>query len=153
MNSDSSCESQLPHHFLQKASLVSERLHPQGTPPAQPYYCSSPTSVSGSSLPQQDCIVFTLLFLKPDIHQTLPAHKNILEISITLKGLPWWLSGKESSCQCRRCGFDSWVGNIPWRMKWQPTPVFLPEKFHGQRSLEGLQSMGSQRVRHDVSTK
>ena len=29
-------------------------------------------------------------------------------------GLPWWLSGKESACQCRRCEFDPWVGKIPW---------------------------------------
>ena len=33
-------------------------------------------------------------------------------------------------------GVGSWVGKIPWRRKWHPTPVFLPEKFHGQRSLE-----------------
>ena len=38
---------------------------------------------------------------------------------------------------------------IPWRRAWQPTPVFLPGEFHGQRSL---QSMGSQRVRHDWAT-
>ena len=37
-----------------------------------------------------------------------------------------WLSGKESTCQCRRPGFGSWVRKIPWRMKWQLTPVFLP---------------------------
>ena len=52
-------------------------------------------------------------------------------------GLPWWLSGKESTCQCRRCGFDPWVGEVPWRRKWQPNPVFLPGKFHGQRNLAG----------------
>ena len=34
-------------------------------------------------------------------------------------------------------GFDSWVRKIPWRRKWQPSPVFLHGKFHGQRSLEG----------------
>ena len=34
-----------------------------------------------------------------------------------IAGLPWWLSGKESACQCRRCGFDLWVGKIPWRRK------------------------------------
>ena len=50
-------------------------------------------------------------------------------------GLPWWLSGKESGCQCRRRGFDPWVGKIPWRRAWQPTPVFLPGESHGQRSL------------------
>ena len=45
--------------------------------------------------------------------------------------------------------FNPWVGKIPWRRKWQPTPVFLPGKFHGQRSLMGYKSMGLQRVRHD----
>ena len=35
------------------------------------------------------------------------------------------------------CGFDPWVGKIPWRTKWQPTPIFLPEESHGQKSLEG----------------
>ena len=43
----------------------------------------------------------------------------------------------------------SWARKIPWRRKWQSTQVFLPGKFHGQRSLAGLQSMGSQKVRHD----
>jgi len=33
--------------------------------------------------------------------------------------------------------FDPWVGNIPWRRKWQPTAVFLPGEFHEQRSLVG----------------
>ena len=35
----------------------------------------------------------------------------------------------------RRSGFDPWVGKIPWRSDWLPTPVFLPGEFHGQRSL------------------
>ena len=48
----------------------------------------------------------------------------------------WRLSGKESACQCRRPGFDPWVRKIPWRRKWQPTPVFLPGKSHGQMILE-----------------
>ena len=59
-------------------------------------------------------------------------------------GLPRWLSGKEPACQCRRhrrCGFDPWVGKIPWRRNWQPVPVFLPGKFHGQRSPAGLQKV------------
>ena len=46
--------------------------------------------------------------------------------------------GKEAACQCGTCkrrGFDSWVGKIPWSRKWQPTPVFLPGESHGQRSL------------------
>ena len=52
-------------------------------------------------------------------------------------GVSRWLSGKESPCQFRRCGFDPWVGKFPWRRKWQPTPVFLPGESHGQRSLAG----------------
>ena len=46
-------------------------------------------------------------------------------------------SGKEPAFQCKRCGFDPRVGKIPWKRKWQPTLIFLPGKFHGQRSLAG----------------
>ena len=53
-------------------------------------------------------------------------------------GLPWWLSGKESTCQCRRPRFDPWVWKIPWRKKWQPTLGFLPGESHAQRSLAGF---------------
>ena len=42
----------------------------------------------------------------------------------------------------RRHGFNPWVGKIPWRRKWQPTPVFLPEKSHGQRRLAGCNPKG-----------
>ena len=52
-------------------------------------------------------------------------------------GFPGGSDGKESCLQCRRPGFDPWVGKIPWRREWQPTPVFLPEESHGQRSLAG----------------
>ena len=51
---------------------------------------------------------------------------------------------RESACQCRRPGFDPWVRKIPWRRKWQPTPVFLPGEFHGQRSLMGYSPDGYQ---------
>ena len=44
--------------------------------------------------------------------------------------------------QCRRLGFDPWVGKIPWRRKWQPTPGFLPGKSLGQRSLVGYSPWG-----------
>ena len=63
--------------------------------------------------------------------------------------LPRWLSDEKSACRrCKRCGFDPWVRKIPWRRKWQPTPVFLPAKYHGQRSLVGY-SPYCRRVRHD----
>jgi len=48
--------------------------------------------------------------------------------------------------------FDPWVGKIPWRRKWQPTPVFLLEKPHGQRSLVGYSPCGH-RVGHDLATE
>ena len=56
--------------------------------------------------------------------------------------LPWWLSHKESVCQCRKRRFSFWVGKIPWRSKWLPIPVFLPGEFHGQSSLVGYRPQG-----------
>ena len=56
--------------------------------------------------------------------------------------LPRQLSGKESTCQCRRCGFSPWVGKIPWLRKWQPTPVFLSGESHGWRGLVGYSPWG-----------
>ena len=66
--------------------------------------------------------------------------QRTLDINIFLNanyGLPWWLSSKEFAWQFRRCRFDPWIGKIPWRRKWQPTPVFLPGRSHGQRNLRG----------------
>ena len=68
-----------------------------------------------------------------------------------VKVFPAGASGKEPAWQCRRPKrrrFDSWVGKIPWRRKWHPTPVFLPRKFHGQRSLAGDNPWGNRAV-HD----
>ena len=60
-------------------------------------------------------------------------------------GFPSGASGKEASCQSRRhkrCGFNPWVRKIPWRRKWQPTPVPMPGKSHGQRCLAGCSPWG-----------
>ena len=76
----------------------------------------------------------------------MPGFVNKLSLELSHSHLlPRWLSGKESACQCRRCRrrrFDHWVGKLPWRWKWQPTPVFLPGEYHGQRSLAGYRSWG-----------
>ena len=59
------------------------------------------------------------------------------------KGFPGGI--KELTCQCRRHkgrGFDPWVGKIPWRRAWQPTPVFLPAESHGQKGLSGYSPWG-----------
>ena len=61
------------------------------------------------------------------------------------QGFPGGTVLKNSTCQFRRhkrLGFDPWVGEIPWRRKWQPIPIFLPGKFHGQRSLVGYRPWG-----------
>ena len=47
-----------------------------------------------------------------------------------------------SNPEDKRRGFDPRVGNIPWSRRWQPTPVYLPGKFHGQRSLAGYRPWG-----------
>ena len=55
-------------------------------------------------------------------------------------------SGKEPTCPCRRYNrhaIDPWVGKIPWRSAWQPTPVFMPGESHGQRSMVGSSPWGS----------
>ena len=71
------------------------------------------------------------------------------------QGLPWWLNDKRICLQCRslrRWRFNPWVGKIPWRREWQPTPVLLPAESQGQEEPGGLQSMGSQIVRHNGSS-
>ena len=85
-----------------------------------------------------DCCVFPTGIQAGTLGIIQDYHKPIL-----IAGLPWWLSGKDSTCHSRRHGFDLWVGNIPWRRKWLPTLVLLPGKSHGQRGLAGyIQAMG-----------
>ena len=70
--------------------------------------------------------------------ETEEGKKRILPLCypISLTGFPGGARGKQLACQCRRHRrqrFDPGIRKIPWRMKWQPTPVFLPGKFHGER--------------------
>ena len=68
------------------------------------------------------CVFFTIFSLK-----------SIFSDITFLLVLRWW-----SVClQCGRPGFNPWVWEISWRRKWQSTPVVLPGKSHGPRSLEG----------------
>ena len=59
------------------------------------------------------------------------------------KGFP---GGSEVKASAWNAGdpdsFHPWVGKIPWRRKWQPTPVFLPGESHGRRSLVGYSPRG-----------
>ena len=61
-------------------------------------------------------------------------------VSGALRGFPGGAGGTEPAYQCwrgQRHGFHPWVGKIPGRRAWQPTPVFLPGESHGQKSLAG----------------
>ena len=65
---------------------------------------------------------------------------------MVIVGLPWWLRRQRIRPQCRRPGFNPWVGKIPWRRKWQCTPVFLPGESHGQRSVAGYSPWGGKEL-------
>ena len=65
----------------------------------------------------------------------------------------WLGKKKNTTCQCRRCGFDSWIRKIPWRRKWKPTPVFLTGKSERQRSLVGCSPWGPKKVGHNLAIK
>ena len=73
----------------------------------------------------------------------------ILGGSKVTSGFPGGSDSKASAYNAGRPRFDPWVGKILWRRKWQPTLVLLPGKSHGQMEPGRLQSVGSQRVRHD----
>ena len=101
---------------------------------------------------------FHLLFFPPRMECSSPVnrrdspHSNLHWFSMAavtnyyklsgLKGFCGDSYGKECACQCRRLQFDPWVRKTPCRRDWQPTPVFLPGKSHGQRSLAGYGPWG-----------
>ena len=70
-------------------------------------------------------------------------------LKIFIGGFLGGSAGKESACQCRTCAVNPWVKKIPWRRKWQSTPVFLPGESPWTEEPGGLQSMGSQTAGHN----
>ena len=65
-------------------------------------------------------------------------HQTLILIALILHDYSRasWIAEMVRLClQCGRPEFDPWVRKIPWSREWQPTPLFLPEEFHGQRSL------------------
>ena len=76
---------------------------------------------------------------------------SVLGAVRTLDRLPSWLSGNEPTCQCRRCGFDPWIRKIPLEEEMATTPVFLPKKSHGQRSLVGYSPWGCKEREREVA--
>ena len=69
---------------------------------------------------------------------------NILETVkwFNVTGFPGGSMAKNPPANSGDQGLGRWVGKIPWRKKWQPTPVFLPGKSHGERSLVGYSAWG-----------
>ena len=105
-----------------------------------------------SSLSELLKLVTHVSLVKHHLH--LSSEKGrIMTWTRSLEGLHCCLSAKESACQSWRHGFIPWVRKIPWRKKWQPTPVFFPGKSHGQRSLAGDSSWGHKGVKHDLVIK
>ena len=86
-------------------------------------------------------------------HFTWTSQVQHLVYETKQKGIPGGASGKESTCQCSRGGLDAWVRNIPWRRRWQPTPVFLPGESQGQRSPAGYSPRVHKRVGQELVTK
>jgi len=91
----------------------------------------------------EHCIIFPNKCSFLVIFTTQSSNQYLLkDIPLACTGAsPVMLRGKEeTACQCRRhkrCAFDPWVGKIPWRRAWKPTPVFFPGESHGHRSLAG----------------
>ena len=96
-------------------------------------------------------ILFSIIPTFRDFLQILQ-FEWIAPLSALKYGLPWWLSDQESSCQCRRRGFDSWVGRWPGRGNGNPLECScLGNLITGDPG--GLQSMGSQRVGHNLANE
>ena len=123
----------LPLHPCSQEPLFSSGSPPWREPPSHLPWVPCPVlgthigvpSASPSSVPSPMCS---------------PEFQNLV-----LVGFPGGASGKEPGCQRRRRkrhGFNPWVGRIPWRRAWQPTPVSLSRESHGQKSLEGYSPWG-----------
>ena len=109
----------------------SRQEYPSGLP------CPPPGDVTSAGIePVSPVLPADSLLLSHRGSPYININVNINICYINLKfGLPWWLSGKESACRCRRCRFEPWIWKSPWKKKWQPTLVFLPGQSHGQGSL------------------
>ena len=116
------CIQTLPFHLILSMTASWNLLLPDGSP-------SVPFTVREWQ-PGMEPVPWTYFNPKHACHRLFHTCQTVF--------FPGGASGKEPTCQCRRLkrrGFDPWAGTIPWRRKWYPTLVFLPEESHGQRSL------------------
>ena len=85
----------------------------------------------------------------PTIEGPKNFREQLGELIFLLWDFPGGASDQGFTRQCRKCRFDSWVRKIPWRRKWQPTPVFFAWEIPWTEEPVGLQFMGFQRVTHN----
>ena len=102
-------------------------------------------------------IVFLIYNITPIMLLLICKQIEVLAFNRTWKlWLPRCLSGKESACQCKRSKrrrLHPWLGKIPWSRKWQPSPVLLPGKSNGQKSLVGCSSWDRKWVGPNLATE
>ena len=103
--------------------------------PQSPVHLHTASSAS-NLLPMRTLVRFRAHSITRDypLWTSLISHicKDLCQIREHSEGFQGGSSGTESTYQCRRQGFDPWVGKIPWRRAWQPTPVFWPGNPQGQ---------------------
>ena len=81
------------------------------------------------------------------------AFLNLILMHAAAVGFPVGSNGKESAASAGTAVLIPEWGKIPWRGKWQITPVFLPGKSHGQRSLAGYCPCDRRKVGRNLVTK
>ena len=80
-----------------------------------------------------EALEYTLIFKSPYMPRSIEQTVGFLQVALVVKNPP---------ANAEEMWFDPWVEKSPWRRKPQPTPVFLPGEFHGQRSLAGYSPWG-----------
>ena len=111
---------------------------------------------NGPSSDEKHQVFIFLPAIEEESHgKTRQGVNAIREQSMSQQGPLRWLSGKKSACQCtrpKRLRFNSWVGKIPWRRKWQPAPVFFLENPVDRGAWWAIVH-GVAKDRHDLETK
>ena len=103
--------------------------------------------LEGGEGPERCCRMSHMLATPSETSDRQGESSSVSSFMLSIRALGFLdgASGKEPACQCRRyrrCGFDLWVGKMPWRREWQPSPVFFPGETQRQRSLVGYSPWG-----------
>ena len=116
-------------------------LIPRGRPTASPsaLHLGSPELLHTAEVPSAPSLGGNLLLQPCFPHSCDPATPASV---IFLSSVPGGSDRQRTCLQCGKPGLDPWDGKIPWRREWQPTAVFLPGEFRGQRSLAGYSPWG-----------